>query len=234
GPLAPKPSFKVVVEVYDPARLQQTLEWAVERLNAARIAEGEAAGFSLTSSESGGRTIWTLSTPAEGLAVHYTFVDSYLVAAPSPALLDTAIRARQTGAHLLASSQFRELLPADGYANFSAVAYQDLGSRLGPLAQALAAAQQDGRELTADERTTLEQAGELHPPTLGYAYGLEDRLVFAASVGGEGLLPLSALFGSGGGLGSLGGIEELFGIAAVDSMTTPDTLVGDHGGEGGS
>jgi len=221
GPLAPKPSFKVVVEVYDPARLQQTLEWAVDRLNQERSEEGGADGFALTSQEIGGRTVWALSTPAAGLAVYYTFVDSYLVAAPSTALLDTAIRARQTGAHLLASSKFRDLLPADGFTNFSAVVYQDLGSRLAPLAEALAAAREDGRELTDEERATLEQAGSLRPPTLGYAYGLEDRLVFAASIGGEGLMPLSALLGSGGsfaGLGSFGLLDELFADQSVEPL----------------
>lgn len=221
GPLAPKPSFKAVVEVYDPARLQQTLGWAVDRLNQERAEEGGEGGFALTAQEVGGRTVWALSTPAAGLAVYYTFVDSYLVATPSTALLDTAIRARQTGANLLASRQFRELLPADGYANFSAVVYQDLGSRLGPLAEALAAAQQDGRELTADERATLDEAGKLRPPSLGYAYGLEDRLVFAASIGGEGLMPLSALLGAGSGLGHLEGLgllDNLLGISSVSAL----------------
>ena len=57
GPLAPKPSFKVVVEVYDPARLQTTLEWAVEHLNAELAEHQESSGsFALTSEEIGGRT----------------------------------------------------------------------------------------------------------------------------------------------------------------------------------
>jgi len=221
GPLAPKPSFKVVAEVYDPARLQSTLEWAVDHVNAA-LAEhqdstGPAGRFALSSEEIGGRTIWALSTPAEGIAVYYTYVDSYLVAAPSPALLDTAIRARQTGANLLASAKFRELLPADGYTNFSAVLYQDLGSRLAPLAAAIAKTQDSSRELTAEEQATLEEAGKLRPPSLGYAYGLEDRLVFAANFGGDGLMPLSALLGSGGGLAGLGGDGGLLGLLAPDA-----------------
>jgi len=220
GPLAPKPSFKVIVEVYDAARLQSTLEWAVEHLNTELAEHQEGAGrFTLTSEEIGGRTIWALSTPAEGIAVYYTYVDSYLVAAPSPALIDTAIRAHQTGANLLASQKFRELLPADGYTNFSAVLYQDLGSRLAPLAEMIAKAQDSGRELTADEQATLEEAGKLRPPSLGYAYGLEDRLVFAANFGGDGLMPISALLGSAGGLAGLGGGHGLFGLLAPDAVS---------------
>ena len=50
GPVLPKPSWKLVVEVYDPARLQATLEWAVGRLNRAarrtRAARGSASSTS--------------------------------------------------------------------------------------------------------------------------------------------------------------------------------------------
>ena len=224
GPLAPKPSFKMVVEVYDPARLQTTLEWAVEHLNAELADKGTVTGrFALQSEELGGRTVWALSTPAEGIAVYYTFVDSYLVATPSPALLDTAIRARQTGANLLASSKFRALLPTDGYTNFSAVLYQDLGSRLGPLAEAIAKTRDSGRELTTEEQATLEEAGKMRPPSLGYAYGLDDRLVFAANFGGDGLMPLSALLGSGGGLAGLGGDGGLLGLLAPHAVADAAT-----------
>lgn len=235
GPLAPKPSFKVVAEVYDPARLQSTLEWAVDRLNTA-LAEHETVSgqFALSSEVIGGRTVWALSTPAEGIAVYYTFVDSYLVAAPSPALLDTAIRARQTGANLLASSKFRELLPADGYTNFSAVLYQDLGSRLAPLAEAIAKTQDTSRELTAEEKATLEEAGKLKPPSLGYAYGLEDRLVFAANFGGGGTMPLSALLGSGGSLAGLGGEQGLLGLFIPDVLPQTDGATHHTDERGGS
>jgi len=214
GPLAPKPSFKVVVEVYDPARLQQTLEWAVDRLNQ----ETSEGGFTLTSEDAGGRTIYRLSTPTDAVAVYYTYDDAYLVATPSRALLDTALAARATGANLPASEKFRSLLPTDGYTNFSAVVYQDLGSRLGPLASALSQ-MQEGRELTEEEQQTVARSEELNPPTLAYAYGEEDRIVFAASLGGRGSWLVKALLGASGGLQGLTGLEGMLADASADTST---------------
>lgn len=214
GPLAPSPSFKVVVEVYDPIRLQQTLEWAVARLDQELRDDGGETGVSLTSEEAGGRTFYSVSTPASEVAVYYTYDDAYLVAAPSRALLEAALTARATGANLPATERFRSLLPTDGYANFSAVVYQDLGSRLAPLTGTLARMQQEGgRELTAEERQTVEQAAELHPPTLGYAYGEEDRILFAATFGGQGSFLARALLGAAGGFDGLAGLEGLLGDA---------------------
>lgn len=211
GPLAPKPSFKVVVEVYDPIRLQQTLEWAVARLDRELRDDGEGSGVSLTSEEAGGRTFYRISPPAEAVAVYYTYDDAYLVAAPSRALLETALTARATGANLPATERFRALLPADGYANFSAVVFQDLGARLAPLTGTLARMQGSGRELTAEERSTVEEAAELHPPSLAYAYGEEDRILFAASFGGQGSFLARALLGATGGFDGLAGLEGLLG-----------------------
>jgi hypothetical protein len=216
GPLAPKPSFKVVVEVYDPARLQQTLEWAVTRLDQELRDAGKPGGFTLTSEEAGGRTFYRLSTPAEAVAVYYTFDDAYLVAAPSRALLETALAARATGANLPAAEAFRALLPTDGYTNFSAVVYQDLGSRLAPLAHTLAR-MQEGRELSPEESRTVARSEELNPPTLGYAYGEADRIVFAASLGGRGSFLVKALLGASGGLQGLTGLEGMLADASAET-----------------
>lgn len=214
GPLAPEPSFKAVIEVYDPVRLQLTLERLIDRLDQELRAETGQGGFALTSEQAGGRTYHRISTPAEAYAVYYTYDDAYLVAAPSRALLDTALAARASGANLPASQAFRELLPTDGYTNFSAVVYQDLGRRLAPFAEKLADLQEGNRELTAEERATLEKTAALHPPTLGYAYGEEDRIVFAASLG-EGSFLMKALLGVGG-LGG-GGLDGLMAEVGEDA-----------------
>jgi hypothetical protein len=213
GPLAPKPSFKVVVEVYDPVRLQQTLEWAVARLDQELRDGGGETGVTLTSEEAGGRTFYSISTQAAEVAIYYTYDDAYLVAAPSRALLEAALTARATGANLPAAERFRSLLPTDGYANFSAVVYQDLGSRLAPLTGTLARMQEGDGELSAEERQTVAKAAELSPPTLGYAYGEEDRILFAATFGGQGSFLARALLGATGGFDGLAGLEGLLGDA---------------------
>jgi hypothetical protein len=74
------------------------------------------------------------SSKAPNFAAWYTFVDGYLVAASSQGNLVNAIQNEQTGHTLTSSSAFRAQLPADGYANFSAMLYTNLGS-LGSLAQ---------------------------------------------------------------------------------------------------
>ncbi len=44
GPMLPVPSWKLIVEVYDPATLFHTFSSAIAQLNVALAAEGEAAG----------------------------------------------------------------------------------------------------------------------------------------------------------------------------------------------
>ncbi len=59
GPVLPSPSWKMVAEVYDPARLQQTLGRAVDHVNAEVRKEGKA-GVTLTSEQAGGRTYYAI------------------------------------------------------------------------------------------------------------------------------------------------------------------------------
>lgn len=208
GPLAPVPSYKVVVEVYDPAAFQATLEWAIARIDAELRARGEAGGFAIIEESMGGATVYRVATPAEGVAVYYTYADGYLVATPGRALLERALSAHATGANLLAAEGFRQLLPADAYTNFSAVAYQDVGAHLAPLAERMA---RMGEGAAVERGAALAMA----PASLAYAYGEEDRIVFAASVGGDGFVPLLGLLGGGGGqLTALETLAEAAGPAA--------------------
>ena len=59
GPFLPEPSWKVIVEVYDPGTLQHTIETAVAEADRRIRAEG-GAGVTLGSEESGGRTWYHL------------------------------------------------------------------------------------------------------------------------------------------------------------------------------
>ena len=61
GPILPTPSWKMVFEVYDQARLQQTFERVVEQLNQWAAREGKA-GLQWERTDVGGRTFYTLKS----------------------------------------------------------------------------------------------------------------------------------------------------------------------------
>src|SRR6185295_12787989 len=125
GPVLPSPSWKLVVEVYDPARLQQTFERAVARLNEELRSQGKP-GVELAGEQSGGRTYWAIRSAEQKFELHYLFEDGYMVAGPSRALLERAIQLRESGVTLATTAKFRDLLGPDGQVNVSVLVYQNL------------------------------------------------------------------------------------------------------------
>ena len=212
GPVLPEPSWKVIVEVYDPARLQHALATAVQRVAERQAAEGET-GPTLTSETSGGRTFHRIGGGV-GTEVHYTYVDGYLLAAPSRALLSRTLDQRAAGATLAATARFRELLPRDARTDVSALFYQHLGPLVAPLAGGLSRLG-GGEQLTDDQRQALAALMERSEPTLVAAYGLDDRVVFAGSGPGG---PLGFGFGA---LSGFSGVAALAGVldAAADEQS---------------
>jgi hypothetical protein len=190
GPILPAPSWKMVFEVYDQARLQQTFERVVEQLNQWAAKEGKG-GLRWERTESGGRTFYALKSVDFGLEVHYAYADGYLVAAPSRALVDRALSYRESGYTLLSSPRFKAQLPTDGNANFSALLYHDLAPLIEPLAERMAKSQ----SLPADQQQAIRAMGANAPPTLAYAYASGDRIVLASNTEGGpfGLSPTSLL-----------------------------------------
>src|SRR5205085_1136674 len=77
GPVLPSPSWKIVFEVYDQARLQQTFERLVEKLNERAAKEG-INGLEWERSESGGHTFYALKSATYGVELHYTYANGYL------------------------------------------------------------------------------------------------------------------------------------------------------------
>ena len=166
GPLLPLPSWKIAVEVYDPVKLQAT----IQKLLAAANATANAPGLQLQQSIANSRTYYTFSsasaTPFTQLC--YTYTDGYLLAGSSQALLDEAIQNRASGYTLPRSAGFTALIPHDQYANFSAAIYYN-ASTLSPLLEQFSK-QPAVEELTANLK-----------PTLIAAYGENDRITFATS-----------------------------------------------------
>ncbi|HVR28504.1 MAG TPA: hypothetical protein VMS86_03125, partial [Thermoanaerobaculia bacterium] len=185
GPLLPTPSWKLVVEVTNPSHLEYVLGRAVEAINR-EAAEAGRGGLRYGEEEAGGRRFLTIATAEGATMVVMTFVDGYLVAGPSRALVLEAIAHRAAGSHLAASSAFRERLPSDAETDFSALVWQNLGGAAGPLADFLGGAMPEG------ERAELEALAQEMGPMLVLAYGDADRIRLVAR-GAAG--PLGVSFG---------------------------------------
>src|SRR5271165_4346122 len=98
GPMLPTPRWKLIFEVYDPTTLQATIAKLVDSYN--REANPKGRPLQLTQRQVGGRTYFviTSSNPSNpNSEVDYTFVDSYLIAAPDMATISRAIQSRETG-----------------------------------------------------------------------------------------------------------------------------------------
>ncbi len=119
------------------------------------------------------------STDKLNSEIDYTFVDNYLIAAPDMGTLSQAIQSREAGYTLAHSSGFQALLPNDGYTNFSAIFYHNLGPVVGPLA---AQAKASGA-LTARQKQSIDALTANSAPGLIYAYGETDRIVVATNTG---------------------------------------------------
>ncbi len=193
GPLLPTPSWKVAVEVNDPARL----EWSIEQMvKTAQQAQPDAQ-LQLSHEVTGGLTYYTLTSAKSPVAVNYVFTDGYLLMAPNHGLLSTSIKNRTLGATLTRSTTFRQQLPQNGQMNFSALAYYNASAAIAPMADQMKAT----KFLTADQQKALDALTADRAPTLIYAYAEPDRIVAATrgSFFGLGLDTLVGLNGKGAG-----------------------------------
>jgi len=183
GPMLPTPRWKMIFEVYDPATLQSTIAKLVDSYN--RESDQKGRSLQLTQRQVGSRTYFVISSSNRGnptplnSEVDYTFVDSYLIAAPDMATISRAIQSRETGYTLAHSAGFQALLPSDGYTNFSAIFYHNIGPVLGPLAEQLKAS----GALTPQQRQSVDALTANSAPGLIYAYGEPDRIVVASNTG---------------------------------------------------
>lgn len=189
GPILPTPSWKLILEVYDEAKLQNTFQRVVEKLNQFSILHGKGK-LVLESSAAGDRTFYAIKSVDAGLEVHYVYSNGYLVAAPSRALLEQSLRNRDNGNTLVRSSRFMSSLPQDGNANFSAIFYHDLAPLMSSLAEKMknvGGANGENNPLAAIDPNA--------PPTLAYAYAQGDRITLAANTegGAFGLSPASLI-----------------------------------------
>ena len=189
GPILPTPSWKLIFEVNDPAHLQQSFEQVVTEVNKEAVKEGKT-GLEWGRADSGGRTFYTLRSKDFPLEVNYVFANGYLIAGPTRALVEQALRYHDSGSTLRHSPKFTAGLPVDGNANFSALVYHNLAPLVQPFANRLAGAAKSDEQ----QKAIATMAANMQP-TLAYAYAFGDRIEFAANTDGGpfGLSPASLL-----------------------------------------
>jgi hypothetical protein len=204
GPVLPIPSWKVAIEVYDPAGFQTEFVALTARINDRIAAEGHDGRIVVESENAGNRTDWVVrftGSETQGNTMRYTFVDGYLIAAPSRALIDLAIEQRGNAYTLTRSGAFTALLPADGHVNVSAFVWEHLGPTVGSIASKLTST------LAADELKALGAMSEDNQPRLVTVYAEDDRIVIS-SRGDAGLGSLLGSMMSGAGLGTMGHVLD--------------------------
>ena len=132
GPFLPVPSWKVVAEVYDSARLQNSIERLVAAFNNTAAQKG-VPNVTLTSEAVGGQVYYRLRH-GSGTEVDYTYYLGYVIAAPSRGLVTQALQYQQTRSSISTSAKFRSMMPADGEDHCSAILYQNLSETASSLA----------------------------------------------------------------------------------------------------
>src|SRR5215813_7054994 len=205
GPVLPVPSWKAIFQVDDQRHLQQTLELTVGKINA-ELAKSGKKGLAWAQAENDGRVFYTLKSLDYGPEVNYTYAYGYFIAAPSRALVENAIKYKDTGHTLIGSPKFKATLPEDKQVSFSAMVYQNAGSILQPAARIISGAAGDGAPSKLGvgiKGLPLDKAG------LAYVYALNDRMVMSVNSedGPVGLSP-SDLLGLPGSSG-LGRIVQM-------------------------
>ncbi|MGH9404313.1 MAG: FecR domain-containing protein [Terriglobia bacterium] len=215
GPLLPTPQWLAVMDVYNPASLETSIEKLVKSFN--EKLGGIAGTLRLTQEERAGRVYYTLSVEPStastdqatggpprqtnlgklaGLSeLHYTFADGYLLVGSSQSGLARAIENRDTGYSLTRSQEFQAQLPEDGNAYFSALLYENLGAKLRPLLQEL----QGTSGLPAGGDKPLEDLVKNATPVMIGAYGEPVRIMVVSNESPLGL-GLNSILGAAGAM----------------------------------
>ena len=174
GPLLPTPSWKLVIEVYDPSKLQYSLGRLVEDFNR-EAAKNNHQGLKLEQHQVDDRAYYSIRSldavfPVE---VHYAFADGYLVAGPTKDVVADAIatRASRESNSIAYSEKFRALFPPDQNAYVSGLIYQNLAPVLGNIPKSLSPSQVQSIQ-------TLVQNTE---PSVICAYGGDNQIELASN-----------------------------------------------------
>jgi hypothetical protein len=125
GPILPEPSWKVIVEVYDPQTLQGTIEYVVEEINRLVTHDG-GSGIELLADGSGEMTVYSVRKMDSHSSFDYAFTNGYMIIATDRSLIYSARQFQDARYTLVDSPDFVRSLPRNGSVNLSAVFYQNL------------------------------------------------------------------------------------------------------------
>ena len=188
GPVLPTPSWKAVIEVHDPDRVEQALEHLTQIVDDQDHGKDFHAVHIETSVNDGQRFYAVRDMASGAMVAQYTFSSGFMIMAPDRSVLMDALQTHANGNSLARSSAFRTLLPKDDNENYSAIAYQNLSPVLTPLLSQMSGESADAvRKLAADSR-----------PTAICAWGKESRIEAASdsSLFGFDFLTLGTLLNS--------------------------------------
>jgi len=197
GPLLPTPSWKVVIEVHDSGRFENTIQWAVTNINRMMEARQQPT-WNLESETVDGRTYHSLTSTGFPMEIHFTSWMGYMVFSSSRALLMDAIRIHESGTSIRHSAKFRSEMPPDGRDIASAIIYQNLEA----MAQSVPSVAGD---ISKDVRESLHAASlmEQSLPKMIFVYGEPNRIL--ASAKGSYGLRIASMFG----------MQHLLGVAGL-------------------
>jgi hypothetical protein len=170
GPVLPTPSWKAVIEVRDPERLENTLERLTQSISNVGSEKG-VHSIVIEPSVVDGQHYYAVQDQAQGHVIaNYTFANGYMIIAPNRALLIEALRTQASGTSLSRSSAFKASLPRDESENYSAIAYQNVGPVLSPLLT----------QFSGESAETLRQLAADARPTTICAWGKDSRIEAAS------------------------------------------------------
>lgn len=158
GALLPTPAWKLVMEVYDQALLQETLELIFQNM-------AQDMGYTevLESSPMDGGTLYTVLNKDGHPLFSYTYADGFLVACPSEHLVQSTLRQREAGNTMLGTGRIAALMGSDSD-DASAIFYESLSTMKSLLGSML-----------GDENATPAK------PNLAVARAGEDHIIFTAN-----------------------------------------------------
>jgi hypothetical protein len=185
GAVLPTPAWKAVIEVRDAGQLEKTLERLADAIRN-KSGGNHAHNIVIQSSQINDQTFYSIRDLISGSTVaQYTFADGYMLMAPDRALLMQALHTHASGDSLAHSAAFKALLPKDENANYSAIAYQNIGPVLTPLLS----------HFSGESAQALNQLAADGRPTAICAWGKDDRIEAASNshLFGFDLLALEAI-----------------------------------------